>query len=172
MDISIGDTENEGRVSCLLGQRKQDLKHVLLKTLQSYHGSRAQSHTNRNYWLGLWASFHNHFTFVLHGNKMSSQSSLSLCKEHCPITLQQAHILFEVSLKPLWLVSLEGAKSANFSGMALNGLLDTGVLVKIREGAIPSCISSLFHKSFGQNAIAVLLILHPGSFFMKIWATF
>ena len=26
----------------------------------------------------------------LHGNKMSSQSSLSLCKEHCPITLQQA----------------------------------------------------------------------------------
>ena len=85
----------------------------------------------------------------LHGNKMSSQSSLSLCKEHCPITLQQAHILFEVSLKPLWLVSLEGAKSANFSGMALNGLLDTGVLV-----------------------IAVLLIVHPGSFFVKIWATF
>ena len=79
----------------------------------------------------------------LHGNKMSSQSSLSLCKEHCPITLQQAHILFEVSLKPLWLVSLEGAKSANFSGMALNGLLDTGVLV-----------------------IAVLLIVHPGSFFV------
>ena len=149
LDISIGDTENEGRVSCLLGQRKQDLKHVLLKTLQSYHGSRAQSHTNWNYWLGLWASFHNHFTFVLHGNKMSSQSSLSLCKEHCPITLQQAHILFEVSLKPLWLVSLEGAKSANFSGMALNGLLDTGVLV-----------------------IAVLLIVHPGSFFVKIWATF
>ena len=62
LDISIGDTENEGRVSCLLGQRKQDLKHVLLKTLQSYHGSRAQSHTNWNYWLGLWASFHNHFT--------------------------------------------------------------------------------------------------------------
>lgn len=80
----------------------------------------------------------------LHGNKMSSQSSLSLCKEHCPITLQQAHILFEVSLKPLWLVSLEGAKSANFSGMALNGLLDTGVLV-----------------------IAVLLIVHPGSFFCE-----
>ena len=62
LDISIGDTENEGRVSCLLGQRKQDLKHVLLKTLQSYHGSRAQSHTNWNYWLGLWASYHNHFT--------------------------------------------------------------------------------------------------------------
>ena len=41
-------------------------------------------------------------------------------------------------------MSLEGAKSANFSGMALNGLLDTGVLV-----------------------IAVLLIVHPGSFFCE-----
>ena len=155
LDISIGDTENEGRVSCLLGQRKQDLKHVLLKTLQSYHGSRAQSHTNWNYWLGLWASFHNHFTFVLHGNKMSSQSSSILCKEHCPITLQQASY-------SIWSLSQTSLASV-FGGCQICQLFWDGIEWTIGYRctgycSVANCSSRLF---FCENL---------GDFLAKIWA--
>ena len=90
----------------------------------------------------------------LHGNKMSLQSSLSLCKEHCPITLQASYSIWSLSQTSL---------ASVFGGCQICQLFWDGIEWTIGYRctgycSVANCSSRLF---FCENL---------GDFLAKIWA--